>query len=135
MPTPPLVRHTSFGPPLGQASSSPVSVEMPLRVGPRNCGQSAANVGRLACVARPASRISSVDTWLRCRIFGLQQHKQPQLNAGEARRIVADKNVCPAGGDVNQLATPDATSCISEDASCYFVASLTLSVSASLGRM
>src|SRR4029453_2529916 len=42
IPTPPLTRQTSFGPPSGHLSSSPVSAEIPFRCGPRNCGQSAA---------------------------------------------------------------------------------------------
>src|SRR5215510_3236130 len=38
----PLVFHSTRGPPVGQEVSSPVSLEMPSRCGPRNCGQSAA---------------------------------------------------------------------------------------------
>src|SRR5260370_32732131 len=34
--------QTRRGPPLGQESSSPVSGEIPSRLGPRHCGQSAA---------------------------------------------------------------------------------------------
>src|ERR1035437_1924337 len=36
------VHQTGGGPPCGQASSKPVSREMPSRCGPRHCGQSAA---------------------------------------------------------------------------------------------
>src|SRR6185295_10788131 len=42
-PYPTLVtRHTSFGPPAGHCCSRPVSVERPVRCGPRHCGQLAA---------------------------------------------------------------------------------------------
>src|SRR6516225_8341851 len=34
--------HNSFGPSLGQPLSRPVSLETPVRSGPRHCGQSAA---------------------------------------------------------------------------------------------
>src|SRR6185295_1627097 len=37
-----VIRHTSLGPPAGHCCSRPVSVEMPVRCGPRHCGQSAA---------------------------------------------------------------------------------------------
>jgi hypothetical protein len=41
MPTPPRMRHTSFGPSAGQRSSKFVSDEIPFRSGPRICGHSA----------------------------------------------------------------------------------------------
>src|SRR5688500_14578697 len=34
--------HTNFGPSFGHSFSNPVSLEMPLRSGPRHCGQSSA---------------------------------------------------------------------------------------------
>ncbi len=45
IPTPALMRQTSRGPPDGHESSRPVSGEIPLRRGPRNCGQPTASVG------------------------------------------------------------------------------------------
>jgi len=41
-PAPALAFHKIFGPSFGQVSARLVSVETPARLGPRNCGQSAA---------------------------------------------------------------------------------------------
>src|SRR5260370_15256858 len=38
----PAIRHSSLGPSLGHSLSRPLSCEIPLRPGPRHCGQSAA---------------------------------------------------------------------------------------------
>ena len=52
------MRQTSLGPAAGHWRSSPVSVEMPVREGPRHCGQSAAS---RAIVAQTRDKAISMD--------------------------------------------------------------------------
>src|ERR1043165_9533214 len=51
----PVAFQASFGPPEGHAFSRPVSLDTPVRSGPRHCGQSAANAVATARVAIPST--------------------------------------------------------------------------------
>src|SRR5262249_24204673 len=85
---PPSTFHKTFGPAAGQVVNRPVSAEAPLRLGPRNCGQSAAP--RAAVIA--SSAVAARMRWMRAgMIFSCWRAARRQPPCEEAtsmRRIV-----------------------------------------------
>ena len=89
--------HTTGGPSLGHSESQPVSAEMPLRLGPRQCGQSSARAVVGETIASEISAISASRATKTPR--AVPQVSKPAVSPTSSRR--AARRI-PSAGNVGR---------------------------------